>query len=174
MEHYISRCKVLRDTIYIQVSEDTAAAKTRYDADAFRKCKKSLLSFKTSIINMGKTLVEASLWTDVLRFCVAAAQVNEGTPLWLETSHNKIRNTVRSKLEHFAMRAATALSRVKEPQARSIHMQLEIAESCRDVFPSVSTTLLGRKGKMEGAAGRTHSFEDPMISANQLDIDISI
>lgn len=172
MNSYVSKCKSLLEAIRAQLPEDHSTASSPYGSDAHRRCKKALMAFKSSVTNMGKTLVEASLWIDVIRYCVEAAAVNDETPVWAETSHNKSRTSVLNKLEQFAARAATAIAKSKVFLFSSADEHSHVTDICRKSFPAVATKLegLNRGAVVKSGVQRVQDFDDPMISHTRLDL----
>lgn len=172
LDSYVSKCKSLLEAINAQLPDDHSTASWPYDSDAHRRCKKALMAFKSNVTNMGKTLVEANLWTDVIRYCVEAAAVNDQTPVWTETSHNKSRTSVLSKLEQFAGRAATAIAKSKVDLFSSAAEQSRMTDICRTSFPDVATKLegLNRGAVVKSGVERVQDFDDPMISNTRLDL----
>lgn len=166
----VGRCRDLRDGIYALLPGEAGTATSPYDAEAHRRCKKALAAFKSSVTSMGKTLVEASLWQSVIQYCVGAAEVNDQTPVWAEASHNKWRTSVVTKLEHFALRAVTAMGKSKTAVFNTRDELLGLAETCRKAFPAIAAKLEALKsGGAEGPVERV-DFDDPMISNTQLDL----
>lgn len=122
---------------------------------------------------MAKNLVEASLWTDVIDFCIAADTVNAETPVWSEAGHNRTKRSVRTKLEQFALKAATALSKPKEAAAFNPDDHARAMQACQGAFPDVVAKLKRQTPSAPTESlTRSQDFDDRMISTSQLDIDI--
>lgn len=168
---YVLKCNDLRDAIYAQLTTEDPSS-SPFDSEAHRRCKKALMTFKAKVTSMGKTLVDANLWADVIRYCVAAAEVNDRTPIWTETAHNKSRISLATKLEQFALRAATAIGKSKLDLFVSPNDRTQVIESCRKSFPTVATKLesIKRIAVAESGVDRMQNFDDPMISNTGLDL----
>lgn len=139
INHFVAECQKSCDAIFRVLSDGEPLESLVPDANAYRKCKKALMAFKNVVSVMGRTLIEASLWIDVIRYCIPAAQINAQTPVWHDAAHNKTKSQVHAKLNQLAMRAVKALSRAKEtafaPDAVSL------IDACRTPFPQVATSL---------------------------------
>lgn len=83
------------------------------DATCFKHCRKSLQKYRSGVCSLGKMLVDGTLWTDLLRFCIGALSINNGLPIWIEEAHNKPTRFVTKKLHWFAEKAASALLKMK-------------------------------------------------------------
>lgn len=166
---HVARCSVLREAIYAQIPD---AVPSKMDADTHRKCKKALVAFKNNIMSTGKMLQDANVWTDVIRYCVAAADVNQETPQWAEAAHNKLRQSVHTRLEQFATRAATSIGKSKVEVFTSATERMEITESCRKAFPAVAAKLDGiKRGALEeSTAERMPHFDNQMMGSGRLDM----
>lgn len=173
MDHFLSKCKSLKDSIIAQLPDDALNSTQTLDGITYRKCKKAVTDYKNTVISMGKQLVDAALWSDVVLFCVAAARVTSETPVWVEAAHNKTRGIIRSKLEQFALKAATNMMKGKDAVDMNMDEHINLIKDCRDVFPDVAAKLQGNDGMVvDGVLDRPRDFEGPMISATQLRIDI--
>lgn len=83
------------------------------DSACFKHCRKSLQRYRAGVCSLGKMLVDGTLWTDLLRFCIGALCINNGLPTWTEEAHNKPTHFVMKKLHWFAEKAASALVKAK-------------------------------------------------------------
>lgn len=139
INYFVAECQKSCDAIFRALSDDQQPDSLVPNANAYRKCKKALLAFKNVVAAMGRTLLEASLWVDVIRYCIPVAQINARTPVWQDAAHNKTKTQVHTRLNQLAVRALKSFAKTKESIFASDAHRL--IEACRAPFPQAATLL---------------------------------
>ena len=162
IDTYLQECEQLQHTFSASIPAETTSAN---DSIMFKKYKKQWNTFKQGVINLGKKLVDATLWVDVIKFCIGAIEIVQKVPSWEDTINDKVRSQLISKLVQFSEKAATSIVRVKDEGLITRISTERIIEDCQGPLPSVATKLMELgKNNPSVVPSKSDVYDDPRIS----------
>lgn len=106
---------------------------------AFRKI---MNKYKAGFLQLGKMLLDAAMWTDLIRFCVEVTEIHSRLQPFTDDQCEKSRSLVNDKLDHFMKKAAEGISKLKTSALNGMSIdEFESLVSDCTAFPECATSL---------------------------------